>query len=115
MPWGRVTAPIKATFQTPSKLSNLRSQTSKLESQISNLESHPLPFLELFALFVLLPAAQPAATQAKKAPREQIDLDSFDFLNVLIALNERLGVEVPETDYPKVQTLNKMVDYFSRR
>lgn len=47
--------------------------------------------------------------------REQVDLDSFDFLNVLIALNERLGVEVPETDYAKVQTLNAMVDYFTRQ
>jgi hypothetical protein len=33
---------------------------------------------------------------------------------VLIALNERLGVAVPETDYAKVQTLNAMVDYFVR-
>jgi hypothetical protein len=43
------------------------------------------------------------------------DLDSFDFLNVLIALHERLGVEVPEKDYADVQTLNGMLHYFGHR
>lgn len=70
-------------------------------------------------IFEVLSSIAPELDTATLRPdeplREQVDLDSFDFLNVLIALNERLGVEVPEADYPKVQTLNKMVDYFVRR
>ena len=42
-----------------------------------------------------------------------LEIDSFDFLNILVALNKRIGVEVPESDYPKVNTLAKMIDYFA--
>jgi acyl carrier protein len=45
--------------------------------------------------------------------REQLDIDSFDFLNVIIAVNERTGVEIPERDYPKVVTLGNFVAYLS--
>jgi acyl carrier protein len=44
--------------------------------------------------------------------REALDIDSFDFLNVVVALNEKFGVEIPETDYRRVSTLKGMVEYF---
>jgi acyl carrier protein len=47
--------------------------------------------------------------------REQIDIDSIDFLNLVTALHERLGVDVPETDYPKLATLEGMIAYLERR
>ena len=47
--------------------------------------------------------------------QESLEIDSFDFLKLLTALNEQLGVEVPEADYGKVDTLNKMAEYFSKR
>ena len=43
--------------------------------------------------------------------REELDLDSMDFLNVLIAIKQATGVEVPERDYPQVRTLDAMVEY----
>jgi acyl carrier protein len=53
------------------------------------------------------------------APNENIqrslEIDSFDFLNVLTALKVELGVEVPEADYGKVDTLEHMADYFDKR
>lgn len=45
--------------------------------------------------------------------RDQLDIDSMDFLNFVMALHERLHVEIPETDYPKVVTLNGCVAYLS--
>lgn len=60
----------------------------------------------------IAPELDAAALDPDAPLREQVDLDSFDFLNVLIALNERLHVEVPERDYAAVQTLNAMVRYF---
>lgn len=63
----------------------------------------------------IAPELDTATLRPDEPLREQVDLDSFDFLNVLIALSERLGVEVPETDYAKVQTLNAMVEYFAQR
>lgn len=43
--------------------------------------------------------------------REQLDIDSMDFLNFVIALHETLHVEIPEADYPKLATLNGCVEY----
>lgn len=60
----------------------------------------------------IAPELDAAALDPDAPLREQVDLDSFDFLNVLIALNERLHVEVPERDYAAVQTLNAMARYF---
>ncbi len=45
--------------------------------------------------------------------QRSLDIDSFDFLSLLTALNDTLGVEVPESDYGEVDTLQKMTDYFS--
>ncbi|MBN2870054.1 MAG: acyl carrier protein [Campylobacterales bacterium] len=47
--------------------------------------------------------------------QRSLEIDSFDFLKILTALKEILGVEVPEADYAKVDTLNKMRDYFAER
>jgi len=47
--------------------------------------------------------------------QESLEIDSFDFLKILTALNEDLGVEVPESDYDKVKTVNKMAEYFAQR
>jgi len=45
--------------------------------------------------------------------REQLDIDSMDFLNFVIGLNKELGVEVPESDYSKVSTLDGCVEYLA--
>ena len=63
----------------------------------------------------IAPELDPACIRPAEPLREQVDLDSFDFLNVLIALNERLGVEVPEKDYAALQTLDGMIHYFGER
>lgn len=44
--------------------------------------------------------------------QRSLEIDSFDFLRILTALNKAVGVEVPEADYGKVDTLNHMVEYF---
>lgn len=47
--------------------------------------------------------------------QRSLEIDSFDFLKILTALNEIMGVEVPESDYAKVDTLEHMVGYFTQR
>lgn len=47
--------------------------------------------------------------------QRSLEIDSFDFLKILTALKEILGVEVPEADYAQVDTLAKMRDYFAER
>jgi acyl carrier protein len=43
--------------------------------------------------------------------RDQIDLDSMDFLDITMELRKRYGVEVPEADYQKLATLDSTVEY----
>ena len=47
--------------------------------------------------------------------RDQVDLDSVDWLNFLIALHARLGVEIPETDYGRLQTLDGILAYLAQK
>jgi acyl carrier protein len=47
--------------------------------------------------------------------RDQLDLDSMDFLNFVIALDEELDVRIPESDYPKLSTLAGCVVQLSAR
>ncbi len=43
--------------------------------------------------------------------RDQIDLDSMDFLDIVMELRKRYNVEVPEADYVKLATLDSSVEY----
>jgi acyl carrier protein len=47
--------------------------------------------------------------------RETLDIDSFDFLQFLIGLNQELHIEIPEADYPKLTTLADITDYLGKK
>lgn len=47
--------------------------------------------------------------------REQLDLDSMDLLNFVIAVDQELGVDIPESDYGRVGSLDAFVAYLSER
>ena len=47
--------------------------------------------------------------------REALDIDSMDFLNFVTALHKKLGIDIPERDYPKLVTLDGAVAYLERR
>jgi acyl carrier protein len=59
----------------------------------------------------IAPEADLTLIQPQVSFREQLDIDSMDFLNFAIGLNKELGVEVPEADYPKVASLDGCVEY----
>lgn len=47
--------------------------------------------------------------------REELDLDSMDFLSIVEGLKEATGVDVPESDYDKIETLDGLLAYLSDR
>jgi acyl carrier protein len=47
--------------------------------------------------------------------RDQLDIDSMDFLNFVIALDKELHVAVPETEYAKIATLQGCVEYLAQK
>ncbi len=63
----------------------------------------------------IAPEADLAHVKPDVTFRDQLDIDSMDFLNLVIALHDKLHVEIPETDYAKVATLNGCVEYLSTR
>jgi len=63
----------------------------------------------LEALSDVAPEADPSSLEGDVPFRDQLDIDSMDFLNFLIGVNQRVGVEIPEADYPKLETLDDLV------
>jgi acyl carrier protein len=47
--------------------------------------------------------------------REQVELDSMDFLDIIMELRKRYGIEVPEDDYTQLATLDGSVAYLEPR
>ncbi len=45
--------------------------------------------------------------------RDQLDLDSMDFLDIVMELRKRHKIEVPSEDYPRLATLNSCVEYLA--
>ena len=67
------------------------------------------------ALREIAPEADPEKIDAEENLREALDIDSFDFLNFLIGVHKRLGVQIPEADYSQLTTLSALVQYLSRK
>ena len=61
----------------------------------------------------LAPEADLASLPPQARLREELDIDSFDFVRLVTALDERLGIEVPEVDYRKLETLDGCLDYLA--
>ena len=47
--------------------------------------------------------------------REQLDLDSMDFLDIVMELRKQYSIEVPEADYPKLESLSSCADYLANK
>ena len=45
--------------------------------------------------------------------REQMDLDSMDFLDIVMELRKQHGIEVPEADYPRLASLDSCAEYLT--
>ncbi|HNB25590.1 MAG TPA: acyl carrier protein [Alphaproteobacteria bacterium] len=61
----------------------------------------------------IAPEADLAALDPDADLREALDIDSISFLNLLIALGNRLGIQVPEKDYGRLATLRLAVEYLA--
>jgi acyl carrier protein len=50
-----------------------------------------------------------------EALRDQLDLDSMDFLDIVMELRKRYQIQIPEADYPQLATLESCVNYLVPR
>jgi acyl carrier protein len=61
----------------------------------------------------IAPEADLANLKPQARLRDQLDIDSMDFLNFIIGLHNQLHVEIPERDYGRLATLEGCVDYLA--
>jgi acyl carrier protein len=52
---------------------------------------------------------------SREALRDQLDLDSMDFLDIVMELRKRYQIQIPEADYPELATLDSCVNYLMPR
>lgn len=67
----------------------------------------------LRALCEIAPEADPVTLEPAVGLRDQLDIDSMDFLSFAVVLHRELGVEIPEADYGRLATLDDAVDYLA--
>ena len=67
------------------------------------------------ALMEIAPEIEADQLVARQPLRDQVDLDSMDWLNLLIGINQRQNVEIPEADYRKLPTLEALIGYLAAR
>ena len=65
----------------------------------------------LATLHRIAPEIEPEELLPARPLRDQVDLDSMDWLNFLIGLHEKLKVDIPEADYARLVTLGDVLDY----
>jgi acyl carrier protein len=59
----------------------------------------------------IAPEVDRSTLRADADLRDELDIDSMDFLRLVVRIDERLRVAIPESDYPAVRTLAGCVAY----
>ncbi len=80
-----------------------------------SMDRQTLKTTVLEVLRSIAPEVEPGDIEPARPLRQQVDLDSMDWLNFLVGLHERLGVNIPEADYARLVTLDNVLDYLQAR
>ncbi|MFX4221964.1 MAG: phosphopantetheine-binding protein [Thalassobaculum sp.] len=64
---------------------------------------------------VIAPDADPSGLQPDDDLRDRLDLNSMDILNLVMAIHERTGIDIPEIDYPRMYRWGSAIDYLVER
>jgi acyl carrier protein len=59
----------------------------------------------------IAPDTDPEQLQPDDNIRQTLGIDSFDYLQFMVALDEQFGIQTPEEDYGKIQTLRELTEY----
>jgi acyl carrier protein len=69
----------------------------------------------LQALADVAPEVDTGAIEPAKPLRRQVDLDSADWLNFLVAVHDAIGVDIPDAEVARLDTLDKLIDGCAKR
>ncbi|MBG6185742.1 acyl carrier protein [Flavobacterium sp. CAN_S2] len=63
----------------------------------------------------IAPDTEPSTLKPDENIRETLNIDSFDSLQFIVALNKKRGIEIPEEDYGKIATLKALTAYIKNK
>ena len=75
------------------------------------MKDEELRAVVIATLKTIAPEVEEGDLRPDRPLRNQVDLDSMDWLNFLIGLHEKLKVDIPEADYARLVTLGDVLDY----
>ncbi len=67
------------------------------------------------AIRSVAPEVEPGSVPRDADLREELDIDSMDFLRLVTELSRALALEIPERDYPALWTIDGAVAYLSAK
>ena len=79
------------------------------------MKDEELRAVVIATLKTIAPEVEEGDLRPDRPLRNQVDLDSMDWLNFLIGLHEKLKVDIPEADYAKLVTLGDVLDYLQKK
>ncbi len=79
------------------------------------MKEEELRAVVIATLKTIAPEVEEGDLRPDRPLRNQVDLDSMDWLNFLIGLHEKLKVDIPEADYAKLVTLGDVLDYLKAK
>lgn len=65
-------------------------------------------------LVAIAPEIEPDDLNDTELLRDQVDLDSMDWLNFLVRLHKRFDVDIPESQYASLRTINDLTSYIDQ-
>jgi acyl carrier protein len=77
------------------------------------MNRHELHDVMMAALTAVAPDVDPTAVDPAADLTDQLDIDSMDFLNIVVAVHEQTGIDIPERDYARLSNLEDAVDYLA--
>ena len=79
------------------------------------MNSTEIRAVALATLLSIAPEVDADELRGDRPLRNQVDLDSMDWLNFLLGLHEKLKVDIPEADYARLVTLDDVVAYLQNK
>jgi acyl carrier protein len=63
----------------------------------------------------IAPETDPQQLKPEDNIRQTLSIDSFDYLQFIIGLDEALGIQTPEEDYGQIESLKSLLDYLGKK
>jgi acyl carrier protein len=89
--------------------------TAEKETLMAPVDDHQIREGVMGAILEVAPEVDPSALDPGVALRQQVDLDSMDWLHVIVGWHQRFGIDIPEADYGRLTTLQSIISYIRDR